>query len=72
MLVRSLPMKNRKGVARGLFHIIFFVTHDVTGTHCGAQNDSTHGRVFCDFQRRTILKQKQTGLEIERKTGECV
>ena len=41
-----------------------FTTHaslvyDVTDTDCRAQNGSTHGRVFCDFQTSLFNKREE-------------
>ena len=48
MLFRSLLMKIRKRLARDIFDTLRHIWpfYDVTFTDCGAENSSTHSRVF--------------------------
>ena len=57
MLVRSLPMKSTKSVARDVFDTFATHTghiHDVTDTDCWAQHGGVYGRVFASFKRRSL------------------
>ena len=59
MLVRSLPMKSRKRLARDAFNTFTAhssLAHDVTDTECRAQTGGTHNRVFRDFKTSIFNK----------------
>ena len=57
MPARSLPMKNRKTLARdvsGTIATYSNLVHGVIGTDYSAQNGTAHGRVFATFKRRFV------------------
>ena len=65
MLLRSLAMKSRKGLARDIFgtfakHVDMGLVYDVTNTDFWAQNCSTLGRVFAIFKRQFLTQDEKS------------
>ena len=72
MLVCSIALKSKKGLARDVFDTFATHTdlaHDVTDTDCWARNDSTHGRCFVDFKHQFF---QIISLDSTNKTRNCV
>ena len=51
---------------------LFCHTRELTDKDCWAQNGSTHGRVFGDFQTLIFSIKKQAGPVIEAVTAVCL
>ena len=64
MLVRSLPMKNKKGLARYVFQMALFMTFLLQTV--GNKMAALYGRISTNFKRRLLT---ETGGEIEFKTS---
>ena len=59
MLVLSLRMKNKKGLAPDLFDTVVIhssLVSDVTGTDFWAHNGSTHDHVFATFECQILTR----------------
>ena len=55
MLVHSLPINRRNGLALDVFNTFaatqFGLVYDISNIGCWTQNDNSHGRIFVTFKR---------------------